>query len=257
MKKKQIWLAAGIAGLLLGNPLADAGAEVNVQISTSSSPSFMIDTVPSFIYLRAQGFSISIGSPYDIVYYGNYYYIYYNGRWYRASNYHGPWFVIVNNRLPYHIRRHRWEDIRRYRDIEFRRPDSRNNRYQRNDDNRRRILDERNEAKSRKLRDLQNKTFNDRKIREQHKSEVKRINMHEHKKTEVRDIKRQTPQNREIRSINVQDRKKTEVRSFKVQEGLKQGPKTMKHEELQNKETKGNDRNNNKDNRHDNGDKRN
>jgi len=262
--KKNIWLAAGIAGMLLGYPFIDARAEVNVQISTSNSPSFVIDSAPNFIYLRTQGFSISVGSPYDIVYYGNYYYIYHNGRWYRASNYHGPWFIIVNNRLPYHIRRHRWEDIQRYRDIEYRRPDSRNNRYQLNDDRRRRVLDERNEANSRKLQDRQKKTINDRQIQEQHKTEVKSIKLqdqHEknvndrnvqdqhntevksttvqdHKKTEVRNIKVQTPQNRETRNINVQERQKTEVRSIKVQAPQNRETRSINVQERQKTEVK-------------------
>ena len=72
---KQIWLVAGIAGMLLGNPAADANAAISVQIKTGSNPSFLINSAPNFIYLRSQGFSVSIGNPYDIVYYGDYYYI--------------------------------------------------------------------------------------------------------------------------------------------------------------------------------------
>lgn len=168
--KKSIWLAAGIAGMLLGNPSADTLAEVNVQISVGDRPSFVIDSAPSFIYLRTQGFSISIESPYDIIYYSNRYYLYYRGHWYRSSNYHGPWILVMNNRLPYQIRRHRWEDIRRYRDVEYRRHDSRNNRYQRNDDNKRRVLDLRNEANDRKIRDQKSRKENNLRILDQKKS---------------------------------------------------------------------------------------
>ncbi len=155
--KKQIWLAAGIAGMLLANPAADAKAAINVQISTGSHPSFVINSAPNFIYLRGQGFSVSIGNPYDMVYYGRYYYIYHNNRWYRSSNYHGPWVLLRNNRLPYQIRRHRWEDIRRYRDIEYRRSDHGNNQYQRNDDNKRRILDQRNDANNQRIQEQRQK----------------------------------------------------------------------------------------------------
>jgi hypothetical protein len=136
--KMQTWLRVVIAVILLGIPSVDAPAAVNVY-STVGRASFAINSEPSFVYLRTQGFSISVGSPYDIVYYGNRYYLNHNGRWYRSYSYRGPWILIGNNGLPSRIRRHRMEDIRRYRDIEYRKSDSRNNRYQRNDDIRRSV----------------------------------------------------------------------------------------------------------------------
>lgn len=139
--KMHIWLSALIAGMLLGMPVVDAPAELIVN-STGGREMFVINSEPSFVYLRTQGFSISIGSPYDIFYYGNRYYLNNHGRWYRSYSYRGPWYYVVYKRLPSRIRRHRLEDIRRYRDIEYRKHDSRNNRYQRNDDNRRRVLEQ-------------------------------------------------------------------------------------------------------------------
>ena len=189
--KKQIWLAVGIAGMLLSSPVADVKAAVNVQINMGRHPFFVIDSAPSFIYLRAQGFSISVGNPYDIVYYGNYYYIYHNARWYRSSNYHGPWILILNNRLPYQIRRHRWEDIRRYRDIEYRRSDHSNNQYQRNDDNRRRILDQRNDAKNRRVQVKQNKAVETRRVEQQNKAVETRRVEHQNKAVEIRRVQEQ------------------------------------------------------------------
>ena len=164
---KNIWLTAGLAGMLLGNPTADTRAEISVQISTGSRPSFVINSAPSFVYLRTQGFSVSVGSPYDIIYYRNYYYIINNGNWYRSSNYHGPWMVILNKRLPYQIRRHRFEDIRKYRDVEARRSDHENNRYQRNDDNRRRLLDQRNEPHNKNGEAQQKSDANTRRVHDQ------------------------------------------------------------------------------------------
>lgn len=134
--KKNIWLAAGIAGMLLGSPPADAQAEVNVRISTGNRPSFVIDRRPRFMELKNQGFSISVGSPYDIVFYGNRYYLYQNSRWYRSSSYRGPWTVIRNNNLPSQIRKHRWDDIRGYRDVEYSRRDRRFDWYYGDRDNR-------------------------------------------------------------------------------------------------------------------------
>lgn len=85
---------------------------------------------------------MSVGSPYDIFYYRNRYYLNYRGRWYRSYSYRGPWIFIGYSGLPVRIRRHRLEDLRRYRDVEYRKPDYRSNRYQREDDNRRRVLEQ-------------------------------------------------------------------------------------------------------------------
>jgi hypothetical protein len=137
--KKQIWLAAGIAGMLLGSPAAQA--EVNVRIGAGGDrpPSFVLDTRPDFINVPSLGFYVSRGGAQDIIRYNSRYYVYDNGRWYISSNFRGPWVVVRDGRLPRQIRRHRWEDIRRYRDVEYRRHESRYNR-----DNRFRERDPRN-----------------------------------------------------------------------------------------------------------------
>jgi hypothetical protein len=198
--KKNIWLAAGIAGMLLGNPFVDAQAEVSIQRSTGSRPSFVINSAPSFIYLRGQGFSVSVGNPYDIVYYGNLYYIYNHGRWYRSSNYHGPWILVLNNRIPYQIRRHSWEDIRRYRDIEYSKSESRNSQYQRNDDNKRRILDQRNDAENKRVQDQKNRD-----------SESKRVL--EQKNKDAEDKRVQDQKNQDVESRRVRDQKNKDFKS--------------------------------------------
>jgi hypothetical protein len=130
MMKRKIWLAAGIAGMLLGNLPVDAHAELNIRLGdlhvrTGDRPRFVIDTRPTFIYLQGQGFSVAVGSPYDMLFYDDLYYVYYGGEWYSSSYYRGPWVLIRQDRLPYQIRRHRWTDIRRYRDVEYRKHDHR------------------------------------------------------------------------------------------------------------------------------------
>lgn len=123
--KKTILITAGIAGMVLGNPLAETHASVGIPVVFGYRPVFVINTRPRFIYLNDQGFSVSYGSPYDIVFYGDTYYLYNAGFWYRSSHYRGPWVVVPAHNLPYNIRRHHWDDLRRYRDIEYRRHDRR------------------------------------------------------------------------------------------------------------------------------------
>lgn len=73
--KKQIWLAAGIAGLLFVHAPADVQADIGIRLGDvrigigDDRPTFVIDTRPEFIYLQDRGFSVSIGGPYDIIYY--------------------------------------------------------------------------------------------------------------------------------------------------------------------------------------------
>ena len=87
----------------------------------------VIDTPPDFIVLPGYGFSVTVGTPYDIIYYDNLYYTYNSNYWYSSPAYRGPWVVIHENDLPDIIRRHSIDDIRKARDV-----DSPNNRNQDN-----------------------------------------------------------------------------------------------------------------------------
>jgi len=140
--EKFIWLTAGITGMLLSSPTANAHVDICMS-SPGHRPTFVIDIRPDFIELPDQGFAVSIGSPYDIITYDNWYYINQNGSWYRSSDYRGPWVDIEENALPARIRRHRLEEIRGFRDTEFRNNESRRKvDQQRNDDNNRRKVDQ-------------------------------------------------------------------------------------------------------------------
>lgn len=120
--KKGVMIAAGIAGLLFGQPSADAHAEVNISINAGHrAPSFVLDTRPTFVNIATRGFSVSYGAPYDIVCLENAYYLHDGGSWYRSSHYNGPWVVVSERGMPERLRGYRIEDIRRYRDDEYRR----------------------------------------------------------------------------------------------------------------------------------------
>jgi hypothetical protein len=135
--KKNRWIVAGLAGVLLGTLPINSQEGFSMSSRRGGGVSIVIGSQPNFIDLPDQGFSVSVGSPYDIVSYDNRYYIYQDGSWYNSRDYRGPWVVIQDNNLPDRIRRHRPEDIRRYRDTESRRRGNLNNQNQRNDDNRR------------------------------------------------------------------------------------------------------------------------
>lgn len=133
MKSKMLMLA-GVAGMLMASPSAQALADVNVRVGGGPGSVFVIDRPPSFIRLATPGFSVSVGAPYDIVHYGNYYYLYNRGEWYRSHRYNGPWRTVRVRELPPRIRRYRIDEIRRFRDVEYRR--YRDRHYDRRDDRR-------------------------------------------------------------------------------------------------------------------------
>jgi len=148
--KKQIRVTAGIAGMLLcGMPQTNADAAVTVHIRTEGRPSFVINSWPTFIYLPELGLSVSTNNAYDIVYYGNYYYVYKNGYWYRSSSHNGRWIVVKEHRLPYKIRKHRLAEIRKQRDIEYSRKYG--NRWEKRDQQRHE--DNRKDDKSQRFED--------------------------------------------------------------------------------------------------------
>jgi len=171
--KKSIWLAAGVAGMLLGNPATNAQGAVSVQIHARNGHSFVLESRPSFVMLPEQGFSVAVGSPYDIVFYDNRYYLNQNGSWYRSSSYRGPWTYIKTQHLPSRIRRHRLEEIRGYRDTEYRRHDQKNNlEQQRSDENNRRVLEQqRGDENNRRALEQQRSDENNRRALEQQRSD--------------------------------------------------------------------------------------
>jgi len=106
---------------------AQAEVSVNVNIGAppprlivASPPSIYFDVAPSFIAPSRLGFYVGVDTPYDILYSANFYYLYYGNSWHRARNYNGPWVEVPYREMPMGIRRYRIEQIRSYRDREYR-----------------------------------------------------------------------------------------------------------------------------------------
>ncbi|NTW69325.1 MAG: BcpO-related WXXGXW repeat protein [Chlorobiaceae bacterium] len=130
MKNTRLFL---LAGVLFGSLSLNA-LDGLAMSSEGGGTSIVISSQPRFINIPDQGFSVSIGSPYDIVSYDNRYYLYQNGSWYNSRDYRGPWQVTRESNLPDKIRRHRIGDIRRYRDTEYSKRGN-NGQNQRNNNN--------------------------------------------------------------------------------------------------------------------------
>ncbi|NTW52198.1 MAG: hypothetical protein HGB22_06395 [Chlorobiaceae bacterium] len=121
--RKTILLATGFAGMLLCTPQSDARAELNLHLNLGGGPLVVVDNRPDFIYLDDYGFAVSYGWEYDIIQYGDLFFIYRDGEWYSSRNYRGPWEYVRYRYLPAPIRRRGWDQIRERRDYEYRRHD--------------------------------------------------------------------------------------------------------------------------------------
>ena len=106
---------------------ADVGVDLNLHLGNqprqvvvpAPAPIISIDQDVEFVYPGALGFYVAVGVPYDLFYQDNAYFLFRDGRWYRAAGSRGPWIVVRHRDLPPGLRRHRMERIREYRDAEY------------------------------------------------------------------------------------------------------------------------------------------
>jgi hypothetical protein len=104
-------------------------AEVNVNVNlgvpvprviVSGPPAVLFTTAPLFVAPSRLGFYVGVDTPYDIIFSSDFYYLYYGNSWHRARHHNGPWIEVPYRELPPGIRKHRIEQIRTYRDREYR-----------------------------------------------------------------------------------------------------------------------------------------
>jgi outer membrane lipoprotein SlyB len=88
-------------------------------VVSSPPPQIVLNAPPRFIYTPALGFYVAVETPYDLVFLDGRYYRWSNGFWYTAPYYYGPWMMVEARRLPRALRRARYEEIRRHRDLEY------------------------------------------------------------------------------------------------------------------------------------------
>lgn len=103
-----------------GNVNATAGTPIPQPAVMADQLNVAIPNPPIFITPQHLGFFVGVGVPYDIAFaYGNFY-LYHGETWYRASSFKGPWTPMPYDSLPPIIRKQRIENIRKYRDMEYR-----------------------------------------------------------------------------------------------------------------------------------------
>lgn len=95
----------------VGNPAPVVIAPAGVPVVVTEPPLFLVPP--------ALGFSVAVGVPYDMFHIEGRYYLHRDNRWYRSHRYDGPWTVVVRDRLPPGLRKHRYEKIILVRDEEY------------------------------------------------------------------------------------------------------------------------------------------
>ncbi len=87
------------AAILLSPPKGTAGVNVNVGISIPL-PVVEIDAPPSVVVIPGTYAYYVPDVDADIIFYHNYWYRPYGGRWYRSTGYNGPWAFVSVNTVP-------------------------------------------------------------------------------------------------------------------------------------------------------------
>lgn len=90
------------------------------RVVVSAPPTVLFEAPPLFIAPSNLGFYVGVDTPYDIIFSTDYYYLYYGNRWLRARQHNGPWVEVPYRQLPPGVRKYRIEQIRGYRDREYR-----------------------------------------------------------------------------------------------------------------------------------------
>jgi hypothetical protein len=123
MKKTVLLLLFAVA--VAASAQAEVGVNVNIglpvpRVVVPAPPAVLFDVEPDFITPSRLGFYVGVNTPYDIIFSSDNYYLYYGNSWHRSRHHNGPWVEVPYRQLPPGIRKHRIEQIRSYRDREYR-----------------------------------------------------------------------------------------------------------------------------------------
>jgi hypothetical protein len=100
---------------------SNVGFNFGINIGNVPAPVYapqpvVIDEPPEFVAQPAMGFYAAVGTPYDLFYAANRYYLCRGNMWYAASYYNGPWVQVGYRALPWSLRRYPIAGIRYMRD---------------------------------------------------------------------------------------------------------------------------------------------
>lgn len=88
----------------------------NIPAPVYATPPVVIEEPPEFVAQPALDFYAAVGTPYDLFYAANRYFLCNNNVWYAAPNYDGPWVQVHYRELPWSLRRYPITRLRYFRD---------------------------------------------------------------------------------------------------------------------------------------------
>ncbi len=105
-------------------PLAHAsnvGFNFGINVGNVPAPVYApqpvaIEEPHEFVAQPAMGFYAAVGTPYDLFYAANRYYLCRGNMWYAAPNYNGPWVQVGYRSIPWSLRRYPIARLRYMRD---------------------------------------------------------------------------------------------------------------------------------------------
>ncbi len=98
---------AANVGVSLGINLGNIPAPVYAAPApVYAAPPVAIEGEPEFVAPSGLGFYVAVGTPYDLFYAGNRYYLCRGNAWYAGSYYNGPWVQVSYGALPWGLRRY-------------------------------------------------------------------------------------------------------------------------------------------------------
>jgi|WetSurMetagenome_2_1015567.scaffolds.fasta_scaffold803655_1 hypothetical protein len=103
--------------LSIGVPVV---AAVPPPLPIPAPPRAIAGPAPEFIFSPSLGFYVSVRTPVDVFYTGGNYYRYDRGNWYASSRYNGAWRRADHRGLPPDLAKHSYEQLRDYRDRDYR-----------------------------------------------------------------------------------------------------------------------------------------
>jgi hypothetical protein len=100
---------------------SNVGFSFGINIGNVPAPMYapqpvVIDAPPEFVAQPAMGLYVAVGTPYDLFYAADRYYLCRGNLWYAAPYYNGPWVQVGCRTLPRGLRRYPIDRIRNMRD---------------------------------------------------------------------------------------------------------------------------------------------
>lgn len=92
----------------------------NIPVPVPVPPPVVIESPPEFVAQPSMGFYAAVGTPHDLFYASNRYYLCRGNAWYAAPYYNGPWVQVGYRSVPRGLRRYPIARIRHMRDEGYR-----------------------------------------------------------------------------------------------------------------------------------------